>query len=90
MSNYFYHLLVITITYLPVQVHNTVIYTVSIKMDSVLPLTLPNAGQFATVCKAVRPMLLVRCLSVLSVLCLLRLCIVAKRLDGSRWNLARR
>ena len=42
---------------------------------------------WATVCKTVRPMLSDRrpvCLSV----CLWRWCIVAKRLDGSRWNLA--
>ena len=37
---------------------------------------------WATVCKTVRPMLSDRCLSVW------RWCIVAKRLDGSRWNLA--
>jgi len=41
---------------------------------------------WATVYKTVRPMLSDRCLSV----CLWRWCIVAKRLDGSRWNLARR
>jgi len=41
---------------------------------------------WATVCKTVRPMLSARCLSV----CLWRWCIVAKLLDGSRWNLARR
>jgi len=43
---------------------------------------------WATVCKTVRPMLSVRCLSCLCV-CLWRSCTVAKRLDGSRWNLAR-
>ena len=45
---------------------------------------------WTTVCKTVRPMLSVRCLSVLSVClsCLWRWCIVAQRLDGSRWNLA--
>jgi len=37
----------------------------------------------ATVCKTVRPMLPDCCLS-----CLWRWCIVAKRLHGSRWNLA--
>jgi len=42
---------------------------------------------WATVYKTARPMLSVRCLSVLSV-CLWRWCIVTKRLDGSRWNLA--
>jgi len=43
----------------------------------------------ATVCTTVRPMLSDRCMSVLSV-CLWCWCklIVAKRLDGSRWNLA--
>jgi len=40
---------------------------------------------WATVCKTVRPMLSDRCLS-----CLWHWCIVAKRLDGSRWNLAHR
>ena len=50
---------------------------------------------WATVCKTVRPMLSDRCLSVclscLSVClsCLWRSCTVAKRLDESRWNLAR-
>jgi len=44
--------------------------------------------RWATVRKTVRPMLSDRCLSVLS--CLWRWCIVAKRFDGSRWNLARR
>ena len=39
-----------------------------------------------TVCKTVHPMLSDRCLSVLS--CLWRWCIVAKRFDGSTWNLA--
>jgi len=46
---------------------------------------------WATVCKTVRPTLSHCCLScpvcpVLS--CLWRWCIVAKRLDGPRWNLA--
>jgi len=39
--------------------------------------------------KTVRRMLSVRCMSVCPV-CMWRWCIVAKRLDGSRWNLARR
>ena len=39
-----------------------------------------------TICKMVGPMLSDRCLSVLS--CLWCWCTVAKRLDGSRWNLA--
>jgi len=51
---------------------------------------------WATVCKTVRPMLSDRCpvclsvcLSCLSCLsCLLCWCIVAKRVDGSRWKLA--
>ena len=41
---------------------------------------------WVTVCKTVRPMLSVGCLSVLS--CLSRSCTEAKRLDGSRRNLA--
>jgi len=49
---------------------------------------------WATVSKTVRIMLLNRRLSYPSVLycsvCLWRWCIVAKRLDGPRWNLARR
>ena len=44
-------------------------------------------GFWATVCKTVRPMLSDRCLSVCPV-CLWRSCTVAKRLDGSTWNLA--
>jgi len=44
---------------------------------------------WATVCKTVRPMLSDSCLSYPCCLsCLWRWCIVAKRLDGSRWNLA--
>jgi len=46
--------------------------------------TMGPMGFWATVCKTVRPML-----SVLSVLSA-TLVIVAKRLDGSRWYLARR
>jgi len=45
---------------------------------------------WATGCKTVRPMLSDRspvCLSV-CLSCLWRSCTVAKRLDGSRWNLA--
>jgi len=38
---------------------------------------------WVTVCKTVRPMLSLRC-----PVCLWRWCTVAKRLDGSRWNLA--
>ena len=41
---------------------------------------------WAAVCKTVGPMLSDRCLSVLSV-CLWCWCVVARRLDGSRWNL---
>ena len=50
----------------------------------------PSWSDFwATVCKTVRPMLSDRCPGCLSVLsCLWRWCTVAKRLDGSRWNLA--
>jgi len=45
-----------------------------------------HVGNFwVTVCKPVRPMPSDRCLSVLW-----RWCIGAKRLDGSRWNSARR
>jgi len=46
---------------------------------------LPVSGFWATVCKTVRPMLSVRCLSVLS--CLWRSCTVAKQLNDSRRNL---
>ena len=42
---------------------------------------------WATVCKTVRPVLSDHCLSVCLV-CLWCWCIVAKRMDGSRWNLA--
>jgi len=42
---------------------------------------------WATVCKTVRPILSDLCLSV-CLSCLWRWCTVAKRLDGSRWNLA--
>jgi len=49
---------------------------------------------WATVCKTVGPMLSDRCLSVLSCLSVSDFlwcwCIVVKRLDGSKWNLARR
>ena len=44
----------------------------------------------ATVCKTVRPMQSVRCLSCLVCPSCLSVTMVAKRLDGSRWNLARR
>jgi len=48
---------------------------------------------WATVCKTVRPMLSVHCVSCLSCpvclsVCLWRSCTVAKRLDGSRRNVA--
>jgi len=47
---------------------------------------------WATVCKTVRPMLSDRCPVCASVClsCLWRWCTGAKRLDGSRWNFARR
>jgi len=42
----------------------------------------------ATVCKTIHPMLSDRCLSCFVYLsCLWRWCIIAKWLDGSRWNL---
>jgi len=47
-----------------------------------------SRGFWATVCKTVRRMLSDRCLSCPVLACLWRWCIVAKRLDGSRWNLA--
>jgi len=43
---------------------------------------------WATICKTVCPVLSDRCLSVCLSVCLRRWCIVAKRLDGSIWNLA--
>jgi len=65
-------------------------YTESGKDATMSPLTCQMPTGFgATVCKTVRPMLSDPCLSVLSVLsCLWCWCIVAKWLDGSRWNLA--
>jgi len=51
--------------------------------------SIPEFRFWATVCKTVRPMLSVRCLSCpVCQSCLWRSCTVAKRLDGSRWNLA--
>jgi len=51
-----------------------------------------TADFWATVCKTFRPILYrtVVCLSCLWRWCIVAKCIVAKRLDGSRWNLAYR